>query len=127
MGLMFFTSNVFLTLVAMALPIGPALAIPMAQWIREGISGDASIPEEENPSYLKLIVLALAGAFGITLALAILNGFLVFWLRDLTGSVPLAYGIGLPLFWILAAFLLLKKGRPLYRYARLFMVKDPSE
>jgi len=127
MGIMFFTSNVFLTLVGMAIPIGPALAIPMAHWIKEGISEDASISANNQPSYIKLIVLALVGAFGITLGLAICNGFLVFWLRDITGSIPLAYGIGLPLFWICMVFLLLKPGRPLHYYSKLFMGEEPPE
>lgn len=125
MGIMFFTSNVFLTLVAMALPIGPALAVPMAKWIREGITLDSTMSEEKNPGYLKLIILALIGAFGITLSLAIINGFLVFWIRDLTGSVGLAYLIGLPLFWIATVFLLLRRNMPLHRYAKLFMVDEP--
>jgi hypothetical protein len=124
MGLNFFTGNVFLSLVGMALPIGPALAIPIAKWIRDGAKDDKSISENETPGYVKLMILILIGSFGITLFLAILNGFLVFFLRDLFGSVGLAYLIGLPLFWILTYFLLLRKGMPIYLFAKMLFIKE---
>jgi len=126
MGIMFLTSNVFMALVAMAIPIGPALAIPIAQWIREGAVEDESIGNELVPGFIKLLMLCLIGAFGITLALAIVNGLLVFTLKDMLGSTVLAYCIGLPLFWITTYFLLLKEGRPLYHYAKLFFIKEPA-
>jgi hypothetical protein len=126
MGLRFFTSNVFLTLVGMAIPIGPALAIPIAKWVREGLQNDKTISKDKIPGMFKLMVLCLVGSFGITLAMAIANGLLVFWLRDLLGSVLMAYVIGLPLFWVLAYFLLLKKGRPLYVFAKQFFVEEPQ-
>jgi len=124
MGLSFFTSNVFLTLVGMAVPIGPAMAIPVAKWIREGAKSYQSITEERIPGTAKLILVVLAGTFGITLGLAVVCGLLVFFIRDLTGSIPLAYAIGLPAFWITVYFLLLKRGRPLYLYARLLFIDE---
>ena len=124
MGLSFFTSNVFLTLVGMAIPIGPALAIPIAKWIREGAKDDPSISSDMVPGTAKIMLVVLTGAFGITLVLAVLCGLLVFLIRDLTGSIPLAYATGLPAFWFLVYFLLLKPGRPLYQYARILFIKE---
>lgn len=124
MGLNFFTSNVFLTLVGMGLFIAPALSIPIALWVRQGLSADPSISKDQVPSFLKLMVICGLGAFGITLALAILNGLLVFLIRDMLNSVPLAYLIGLPFFWILCYFLLLKRGRPLYHYTKMFFIEE---
>ncbi len=127
MGLNFFTGNVFLTLVAMALPIGPALAVPIARWSRAGLADDSSLPRDGIPGTARLMLMCLAGTFGITLLLAVLNGLLVFWIRDITGSIPMAYAIGLPVFWALAYLLLFRRGRPLYLYAKQFFVKEPGK
>ena len=126
MGFKFFTSNVFLTLVGMAVFIAPALSIPIAKWIREGARQDSSISEEEIPGFVTLLVLCGIGAFGITLALAVLNGLLVFFIRDALNSIWLAYLIGLPVFWALVYLLLLKRGRLLNAYARMFYLKEPA-
>lgn len=109
MGPWFFTGKVFRTLVGMAIPIGPAMALPIAKWIRWGAG-------EKAPGTVKILLLCLIGTFGIALGLAVLHGLLVFGIRDLTGSVLAAYLIGEPLFWGLLWFLLLKRGRPLYYY-----------
>jgi len=126
MGLNFFTGNVFMTLVGMGVFIAPALSIPIAMWIRDGAKADPSISTDKIPSFPMLMIYCGVGAFGITLALAILNGLLVFFIRDALGSVGLAYLIGLPLFWVLVYFLLLKRGRPLYAYAKLFFIEEPK-
>ncbi|MFA6034448.1 MAG: hypothetical protein WC889_16225 [Myxococcota bacterium] len=124
MGLSFFKSNVFLTLVGMAVPIGPALVIPIAKWIREGAASDPSIPGDRVPGMVKIMIVVLVGTFVIPLVLAILCGLLVFLIRDLTGSIPLAYAAGLPAFWFMVYFMLLKPGRPLYLYARMLFIEE---
>ena len=75
-------------------------------------------------SLTAVIFLLLIGTFGITLAMAIVSGLVVFVLRDLTGNVLLGYLLGLPLFWIAAYFLLLKKRRPIYWYASQLFIRE---
>jgi len=120
MGINFFTSNVWLTLVVMGVIIGPALGIPIARWVREGVQSDPAAAARGVPGYANIIAITLVGTFGICLALAVANGLLVFLIRDLTGSILLGYFIGLPLFWAIAYFVLLRPGRPLHRFAKQF-------
>ncbi|GIX41865.1 MAG: hypothetical protein KatS3mg129_1598 [Leptospiraceae bacterium] len=124
MGFKFFLSNVFLTLVAMAIPIGPAYIIPFVKWIKEQYKYDPVIKKEEIPSTITLFIACIGGTFGITLFLAILNGLWVFYLYEIFNHLILAYSIGIISFWFLAYLLLFKKNRLIYHYAKLFFIKD---
>lgn len=125
-GLGFFSSNVFLTLAVMGVFIGPALTIPVARWIRTGIEKDPEVPKEQTPAAGGIVFWALAGTFGLTLVLAVLQGILVTQLARAAGSVLLGYLIGVPVFWFLLWLLLLRRGWPVHRYARQLYMKTPT-
>jgi len=126
MGFRFFLSNVWITLLVMGALFFPMIYPPIARWIRNGAKQDPSLIADRVriPSAVYLMTLLLVGTFGLTLALAIVCGLIVFLFRDLTGSVLLGYLIGLPLFWAAAYFLLLKRGRPIHWYARQLFIRE---
>jgi hypothetical protein len=121
MGLSFFSSNVFLTLTVMGVVFFPMIYPPVARWIKEGAGGNPTLPAQKTS---KLMVLLVVGTFGLTLAMAVISGLVVFLFRDLTGSVLLGYLIGLPLFWLVSIFLLFRKGMPIYLFARQLFISD---
>jgi len=124
LGIKFFISNVFLTLVGMAIPIGPAYIIPFAKWIKEQYKYDNRIKQNDIPSFFFLVVLCIFGTFGITLFLAILNGLWVIYLHSILNSLILSYTIGILSFWLVCYFVLFKKNRFIYQYTKLFFIKD---
>jgi len=131
MGINFFISNVFITLVVMAVFFYPMLFPPIARWIREGIREDPSLSSRKKGIHGTFILVwfLMFGTFGMTLFMAIASGLLVFLMRDITGSVLLGYLIGLPVFWTLSYFLLFRKGMPVYLYAKQLFVQprpDPG-
>jgi hypothetical protein len=126
MGPAFFLSNVWITLMVMGVVFFPMIYPPIAGWIRNGAGQDPSLVADKVriPGPIYLITLLLAGNFGLTLAMAIVSGLIVFLFRDLTGSVLAGYLIGLPVFWVAAYFLLLKKGRPIHSYASQLFLRE---
>lgn len=126
MGFGFFLSNVWFTLVVMGALFFPMIYPPIARWIRNGAQQDQAMISDKVriPSVPYLMTLLLVGTFGLTLALAIVSGLIVFLFRDLTGSVLLGYLIGLPVFWIAAYFLLIKRGRPIHWFARQLFIRE---
>ena len=61
-----------------------------------------------------------------TAGLAIAAALLVMTLRDFTGSILLGYLIGVPLFIVLAQFLLFRRGMPMQMIAKQLYIKEPG-
>lgn len=129
MGVWFFTSNVWITLVVMGTLFFPMIYPSIARWMVDGIDSDPSIIKAKNSliNFFVFMALLLFGTFGMTIGLAIVSGLIVFLFRDLTGSVFLGYIIGLPLFWSASYILLFRKGRPIHRYAKQLFLQEPLE
>jgi hypothetical protein len=121
LGLSFFTSNVWFTLVVMGIVFFPMIYLPIARWIKDGAGPDATLQAQKKS---KLVALLVIGTFGLTLAMAVISGLVVFLFRDLTGSVLLGYLIGLPLFWLASVFLLFRKGMPIHSFAKLLFIRE---
>ena len=126
LGFGFFLSSVWFTLVVMGALFFPMIYPPIASWIRDGAHQDQQLVAAKTriPGLIYLMILLLVGTFGLTLAMAIVSGLVVFLFRDLTGSVLLGYLIGLPLFWVAAYFALLKPGRPIHWYAKQLFIRE---
>jgi hypothetical protein len=126
MGVGFFMSNVWWTLVVMAVFFGPMLIHGFIKFTRDGAKMDPSIRPEEVPGPVTI----LAAYFGVQwvacLGLAIVAALMVMGLKDLTGSTLMGYLIGVPLFIVLAQVLLFRRGMPMQKIAKMLYIKEPG-
>jgi hypothetical protein len=128
MGIEFFwKSNVWWTLIGMALCFAPMLIYAVANFIPKGIKEDKTISGDQAPNTLQLLAWSFGAQWIGCLGLAILAALLVMNLRDFTGSILLGYLIGVPLFIALAQCLLFRRGMPMYLIAKQLYLKEPGE
>ena len=128
MGIEFFwKSNVWWTLIGMALCFAPMLIYAVANFIPKGIKEDQTISANQAPNTLQLLAWSFGAQWIGCLGLAILAALLVMNLRDFTGSILLGYLIGVPLFIALAQCLLFRRGMPMYLIAKQLYLKEPGE
>jgi hypothetical protein len=128
MGISFFyASRVWWTLVVMALFFAPMLLYGYINFTREGAKMDKGIPSDKVPGVMKILISYFVTQWGICLGLAILAALSVMGLRELTGSLPAAYGIGIPAFSLVAYFLLFRRKMPMHLIAKQLYVKEPGE
>jgi hypothetical protein len=126
MGIMFFTSNVWITLVVMAAFFAPMLLYGYVNFVREGAKLDRSISPNEIPSPMKILTVAFGAQWVLCLSLAIVAALAVMGLRDLTGSVLLGYLIGLPLVSVVYYYILFRGKGVMYLIAKQLFIKEPS-
>ncbi len=125
MGLSFFySSNVWWSLVLMALFFAPMLIYGYVQFIREGMENDPSIPQEAIPSPIKIQIIVFGIQWVVSLACAILVSILVMQLYTLTVSYIAAYIIGIFSFSIVAYFLLFKREKILHKLLKTLYGND---
>ncbi|ABW67121.1 hypothetical protein [Desulfosudis oleivorans] len=128
MGLAFFwKSNVWWTLVGMAVFFAPMLIYAVINFIPEGARQDPTIPADRLPGPIPLLAASFGAQWVACLGLAIVAALMVMGLRDLTGSILLGYLIGVPLFIVLAQFLLFRRGMPMQKLAKILYIKEPGE
>jgi hypothetical protein len=128
MGISFFyASRVWWTLVVMAVFFAPMLIYGFINFTREGAKMDPSIKPGEVPSPIKILFLNFATQWVLCLGLAILAALSVMGIRELTGSLLAAYGLGIPAFSLLSYFLLFRRKMPMHLIAKQLYVKEPGE
>jgi hypothetical protein len=128
MGVEFFwKSNVWWTLIAMAVCFAPMLIYAVANFITEGIKEDKTISVDQAPNTIQLLAWSFGAQWIVCLGLAILAALLVMKLGDFTGSILLGYLIGVPVFIVLAQLLLFRRGMPMYVIAKQLYLKEPNE
>ncbi len=128
MGISFFyASRVWWTLVVMAVFFAPMLIYGFINFTREGAKMDPSIKPDEIPSPIKILFFNFATQWVVCLGLAILAALSVMGIRELTGSLLAAYGIGIPAFTLVSYFLLFRRKMPMYLIAKQLYVKEPAE
>ncbi|MDI6741597.1 MAG: hypothetical protein QMD11_02565 [Smithella sp.] len=128
MGIEFFwKSNVWWTLIVMAMFFAPMLIYAVANFITQGIKEDQTISADQAPNVLQLLAWSFGAQWIGCLGLAILAALMVMGLRDFTGSILLGYLIGVPLFIVLAQLLLFRRGMPMYLIAKQLYLKEPGE
>lgn len=128
MGISFFyASRVWWTLVVMGVCFAPMLIYGFVNFTREGAKMDRTIPHDGVPGVPRILIFYFATQWVVCLGLAILAALSVMGIRELTGSLLAAYGIGLPVFALAAYFLLFRRTMPMHRIARQLYVKEPGE
>jgi len=128
MGISFFNaSRVWWTLVVMALFFAPMLIYGFVNFTREGAKMDRTIPSDRVPGVPRILVVYFATQWVLCLGLAILAALTVMGIREATGSLLAAYFIGIPVFSLVAYFLLFRRKMPMHRIARQLYVKEPGE
>lgn len=127
MGISFFwKSNVWWTLVVMAIFFAPMLIHAVIKFIPEGARQDSSLSPDQRPKRILLLIFSFGTQWLVCLGLAIVATLIVMGLRDFMGSILLGYLIGVPLFIILAQFLLFRRGMPMHMIARQLYIKEPG-
>lgn len=125
MGISFFyASNVWWTLVVMALFFAPMLIYGYVRFIREGIKNDPLIPHETIPGPVKIHIIVFGMQWVVCLVLAIVASIVVMQLYTLTGSLIVAYATGIPAFSIVVYFLLFKRGKVFHKVLKLLYISD---
>jgi hypothetical protein len=128
MGIEFFyKSNVWWTLVVMALFFAPMLNYGYVKFTREGAKSDPTIPKNKIPRARNILAFFFGTQWIICLGLAILAALTVMGIRDLTGSLLIAYFVGIPAFSVVAYFLLFRRKMPMHFIAKQLYVKEPGE
>lgn len=127
MGLAFFTSHVWFTLVAMGLCFAPMLVRGTGRFLRDGARLDPSLRAERVPGVAGFTALVFGAQWGVCLGLAILAALMVMGLRALTGSTLAGYLLGVPAFVVLAQFFLFRRGRPMHALAKKLYLREPGE
>lgn len=126
MGISFFyASNVWWTLVVMAVFFAPMLIYGYISFIRQGLKADDAIPSDMIPGPIRILLVSFGAQWVVCLGLAILASLCVMGFINLTGNIPAGYLIGLPLFWGVSYLLLFKRGMPMHWMARQLFVKEP--
>lgn len=126
MGLTFFyKSNVWWTLVAMAVVYAPMLIYSVLNFINEGARQDKTLSANQIPGPATLLISSFVTQWFICLGLAILAALLVMTFRDFTGNTLLGYLIGVPLFIVLAQYLLFRRGMLMQMIAQKLYIKEP--
>ena len=125
MGFSFVFSNVAFTLLGMGIIIGPALIFPMIIWIRMGLFTDPEIKRDDIPEPKTAIILVLVALFGVSIPSVFVAAGLAWALASVIGSPLLAALIVVPAFLVGAKYLLLAKGRPIYKvFQKLFVTEN---
>lgn len=128
MGIHFFwKSNVWWTLVVMALFFAPMLVYAVIKFIPEGVKNDPTLSIDQRPNPLFLLLYLFGTQWVLCLGLAIVAALMVMTFRDVTGSTLIGYLIGVPLFVVLAQFLLFRRGMPMHLIAKKLYIKEPGE
>jgi hypothetical protein len=127
MGVGFLLSNVWLTLVIMAVFFGPMLIHGFIKFTRDGAKMDPSIKPNEVPNAITILAVYFGAQWVVCLGLAIVAALMVMGLRNVTGSTLLGYLVGVPLFIILAQLLLFRRGMPMQKIARMLYIREPGE
>lgn len=127
MGFGFFLSNVWWTLVVMAVFFAPMLIYAFINFTREGAKMDPTIRPEQVPGPFRILVFNFVTQWVVCLGLAILASLSVMGLRDLFGSTLLGYLVGIPAFSIVAYFLLFRRKMPMYYIAKQLFVKESGD
>jgi hypothetical protein len=128
MGVTFFwKSNVWWTLVVMALFFAPMLVYAVVNFIPEGAKNDPALSIHERPSPALLLIVSFGVQWVVCLGLAILAALMVMGLRDITGSNLLGYLIGVPVFIALAQLLLFRRGMPMQMLAKTLYIQEPGK
>ncbi len=128
MGLSFFyASRVWWTLVVMGVFFAPMLIYGYLNFTIEGAKMDPSIGKEKAPGVITVLVLYFGAQWVVCLGLAVLAALTVMGIRELTGSLPAAYCIGVPVFSIFAYRLLFRRRMPMHLLAKRLYVKEPGE
>lgn len=128
MGLSFFwKSNVWWTLVVMALFFAPMLVYAVINFIPEGAKNDKALGTHEQPNPAMILLYSFGTQWIVCLGLAILAALMVMGLRDMTGSILLGYLIGVPVFIALAQLFLFRRGMFMQIIAKKLYIKEPGD
>ena len=121
----------------MGVLILPPMFYVFYKWQTQGMRDDTSIPEEKIPSFLKTMILMLTAALGVSLGLAVVSKFVCDFFTLITGGPQYINGypfsivgmaIGLPTFLVPLYFLVIRKGRPGYKFfQKLFLVENSKK
>jgi len=123
----FYASKVWWTLVVMGVCFAPMLIYGYIKFTIQGAKMDSSIKPDQVPNFIKVLVFYFGAQWVICLGLAILAALTVMGIRDLTGSLILAYLIGIPAFSVVAYFLLFRRKMPMHLIAKQLYVKEPGD
>ncbi len=121
--LSFFWSSVAITLYIDGAFLIPPMLIMMPKWYRKGARMDGTISEDQIPSIAQGIFVYLFIVFGVGLGSAMGAALTVYLCKYIVGHVA-SYFVGLPLFAIIAYFLLYRKGMPVHSLFKVLYVKD---
>ena len=124
MGVGFFKSNVFLSLITMGFIFYPWLWFGIVRANYVGLRQDRTLSREQKASIHTIFALALGTPFVTLLALAIIASLIVMGFVHLTSVLWLGYVLGLAVAILLGYLLLFRRGMPLHRLARVLYVKD---
>ncbi len=118
MGFGFFTSNVFMSLVAMGFMFTPMLvqgivAPHVDGWMRRPW---LTVDRIMRASWIALVSLGMM--FGVCLILAIVAAWIVMGVAAVVGKIWLGYLLGVPIFMIASYVLLFRKNMLMYRLAK---------
>ncbi len=113
-GLKFALSSVAMTLYFDAIFLIPPLAYMISKWTAETTKLDENLSDSLLPSHPAITAAwHIFIVFGIGFTSAALASFCVWIVNPLVGHIA-SYLIGLPLFFVLAYFLLYRPGMPVY-------------
>jgi hypothetical protein len=125
MGVSFFyASNVWWTLVVMALFFAPMLILGAVKFTREGAALDPAIKKDEIPGAVKTLLVVFGTQWILCLALAVIAAVAVIQVGRLIGNIAWGYVIGLPIAAAAYYYLLLRRGMPMYRIAKALFIKE---
>lgn len=128
MGATFFwKSNVWWTLVAMAVFFAPVLIYSVINFIPEGARQDDSLSADQVPGPISLLAASFGAQWVACLGLAIVASLMVMGLRNLFDNILLGYLTGVPLFVVLAQLLLFRRGMPMQQIAKILYIKEPDD
>ncbi len=126
-GLQFFIGPVFTSLLAMACFFAPALQNGVVDEYYKGLRLDPKIPGITGVKYLVLVPATYLGMFAVTLNLAILISFVVRGFVSLLDNMFWGYVVGLFISMLSTHYFLLRRGKILHRYLKIFYVHDKHD
>ncbi len=126
MGILFLTSNVWITLLVMAVFFAPMLLWGMIKFILDGARLDPSIAQDQMPGVIRIFIFSFGTQWVVCLGLAIVAALMVMAANHLTGNMLAGYIIGVSAFILAAYFLLFRRGMPMYLIAKQLFIKEPA-
>lgn len=120
MGISFFyASRVWWTLVVMGLFFAPMLIKGYILFIREGVQAQQSIDKKNLPSPIKILTIIFGTQWVMCLLVAIIASLIVMELYSITGSLLIAYPIGIAISGFIAYYTLFRQNMICYKLLKV--------